>query len=416
MQFSNRQLGKSYVKNKRWRMEQNLKRMDGEDNNQYFYRICKMKEVLGFTWPQMAEIFNKEFGKDCGETSYRKDWAAFERIFTANQDKLVGDGEYLKEIQAATDELYKAKKQFYDQRREYNKLLTEDARSQHLFEKMIEAANVVPLERYADVFSFDDLIYDKEALLCCSDWHYGQVTENIWNTYNTKICIERLDKLFDQTVSAIHDHKIKTLHIALLGDLVNGGIHTSSRVASEENVCEQLMHVSELLANFINKLSAYVSEIKVYSTYGNHARTIQNKKDNIHSDNMERIIPWWLGQRLKDNEKVSVIDSDYYEFLYFQICGHNIVCTHGDLDNFKRMGTTINTLFSKKFGKTIDYTFSGDKHHLEAFEQFDIESTLVGSLCGSDEYANNKRLYSNPMQTLCVFTECGKLCTYNIKL
>ena len=79
-------------------MEQNLKRMDGENQDQYFYRICKMKDVLGFTWPQMAEIFNKEFGKDCGETSYRKDWAAFERIFTANQDRLVGNGEYLKEI------------------------------------------------------------------------------------------------------------------------------------------------------------------------------------------------------------------------------------------------------------------------------------------------------------------------------
>jgi hypothetical protein len=397
-------------------MEQNLKRMEGESQDQYFYRICKMKDVLGFTWPQMAEVFNKEFGKDCGDTSYRKDWAAFERIFTANQERLVGESA-LSEIRAATDELYKAKKQFYDQRREYNNLLTKDARSQHLIEKLIEAANIVPLKKYEDIFSFDSMIYSKEALLCCSDWHYGQVTDNIWNTYNTDICLKRLDKLFDQTVSAIYDHKIKTLHIALLGDLVNGGIHTSSRVASEEDVCDQLMHVSEILAHFINKLSAYVDEVKIYSTYGNHARTIQNKKDSIHSDNMEKIIPWWLNQRLKENEKVEVVDSDYYEFIYFQICGYNAVCVHGDLDNFKNMGTVINTLFSKKYGKTIDYTFSGDKHHLESFEQFNIESTLVGSLCGSDEYANNKRLYSNPMQTLCVFTpEDGKLCTYNIKL
>ena len=397
-------------------MEQNLKRMEGENQDQYFYRICKMKDVLGFTWPQMAEVFNKEFGKDCGDTSYRKDWAAFERIFTANQERLVGENA-LSEIRAATDELYKAKKQFYDQRREYNNLLTKDARSQHLIEKLIEAANLVPLKKYEDIFSFDSMIYNKEALLCCSDWHYGQVTDNIWNTYNTDICLKRLDKLFDQTVSAIYDHKIKTLHIALLGDLVNGGIHTSSRVASEEDVCDQLMHVSEIIAHFINKLSAYVDEVKVYSTYGNHARTIQNKKDSIHSDNMEKIIPWWLKQRLKENKKVEVVDSDYYEFLYFQICGYNVVCVHGDIDSLKNMGTVINTLFSKKYGKTIDYTFSGDKHHLESFEQFNIESTLVGSLCGSDEYANNKRLYSNPMQTLCVFTpEDGKLCTYNIKL
>jgi hypothetical protein len=78
---------------------------------------------------------------------------------------------------------------------------------------------------------------------------------------------------------------------------------------------------------------------------------------------------------------------------------------------------TVNALFTKKYGKSIDYTFSADKHHAESFEQFGIESTLVGSLCGTDEYANNKRLYSNPMQTMCIFTpDDGKLCSYNIKL
>ena len=243
------------------------------------------------------------------------------------------------------------------------------------------------------------------------------VTDNIWNQYDTSICLKRVSKLFDKVSAALKEHKIDTLHIALLGDFVNGAIHTGCRVASEESACEQLMHVSEILANCINALSVFVDNIKVYSTYGNHARTIQNKNDSIHSDNMERVIPWWLKQRLQDNNKVKIIDSEYYEFIYMQICGKNIVCTHGDLDNFKNLGMTVNALFSKKYGKTIDYTFSGDKHHLEAFEQFGVESALVGSLCGTDEFANNKRLYSYPMQTLCIFdSEDGKQCTYNIKL
>ena len=177
------------------------------------------------------------------------------------------------------------------------------------------------------------------------------------------------------------------------------------------------MNVSEIIANFNNTLSVFIEKIDVYSTYGNHARTIQNKEDSIHSDNLERIVPWWLRQRLNFNTRVNIIDSEFYEFIYFNVCGYNIVCTHGDLDKFKEIGVTINSLFSKKYGKTIDYTFSGDKHHLESFEQFGIESTLVGSLCGTDEYANNKRLYSYPMQTLCIFTpDDGKLCSYNIKL
>lgn len=398
-------------------MEENLKRMESESQEQYFYRICSMKDSFGFTWPQMAEIFNKEFGCNNGDTSYRKKWAAFKSVFEANADKLVGEDKYLEEIRQATDELYKAKRQLYDQRREYNKILVSDARADNLTERLIEAANVVPLKNYSDMFVLDERNSNKEALLCISDWHYGATSNNIWNTYNVDICKQRVSKLFTKTVDALQEHDIHTLHIVLLGDLVSGAIHTGVRVASEENTCEQLMHVSEMIANFINELSIYVDNINVYSTYGNHARTVQDKKDSVHADNMERIIGWWLRQRLKDNRKISVIDSAYYEFICFDVCGYNIVCTHGDLDKLKDIGVTINSVFSKKYGKSIDYTFSGDKHHIESFEQFGIESTLVGSLCGTDEYANNRRLYSNPTQTLCIFTpDDGKLCTYNIKL
>ena len=398
-------------------MEQNLKRLPNENDEQYFYRVCQMKDSLGFTWPQMAEIFNEEFGCNKGDTAYRKKWAAFKGVFDANADKLVGENVYLNELKEQTDELYKAKRQLYDQRREYNKMLVKDARADHLTEKLIEAANLAPLKNYSNVFAFNDVKSNKEAVVLCSDWHYGQVSNNIWNEYNTDVCIDRVSKLFEKVHSALKEHSVKTLHVVLLGDLINGSIHTTSRVAAEENTCEQLMHVSELLAHFINAISVDVDSVNVYSTYGNHARTIQNKNDSVHADNMERVIPWWLKQRLKNNNKVNIIDSEYYEFIYLNVCGYHVACTHGDLDRFKELGVTINSLFSKKYGKTIDYTFSGDKHHLESFEQFGIESALVGSLCGTDEYANNRRLYSHPMQTLCIFTpDDGKLCTYNIKL
>jgi len=398
-------------------MDNNLKRLEGETQDQYFYRICSMKESLGFTWPQMTEIFNAEFGCNKGDTAYRKQWAAFNKVFEANVDKLVGDNAYTVELKEQLDEIYKAKRQLWDQRREYNKILASDARAENLVERLTAAAEIVPLQNYSGMFNFKNNASNEEAILLLSDWHYGQVSNNIWNTYNTTICKERVAKLFNKVSSALQEHNVNTLHVVLLGDFVNGSIHTTSRVAAEENTCEQLMHVSEILANFINALSVYTEKINIYSTYGNHARTIQNKEDSIHSDNLERVIPWWIKQRLAFNNQISVIDSEFYEFICFNVCGYNVVCTHGDLDQFKQLGVTINSLFSKKYGKTIDYTFSGDKHHLESFEQFGIESALVGSLCGTDEFANNKRLYSYPMQTLCIFTpEDGKLCSYNIKL
>ena len=72
-------------------MDKNLKRMENEKEDQYFYRICKMKDDLGFTWPQMAKIFNEELGYDKGESAYRKRWAAFEGVLNANADQILGE-------------------------------------------------------------------------------------------------------------------------------------------------------------------------------------------------------------------------------------------------------------------------------------------------------------------------------------
>jgi hypothetical protein len=400
-----------------------LKKLPEENEAQYIFRVGQAKDngLIADTWETLSPILNTELGYDeedwKGESAWRKRYRnyleAYEKIFSKTQFT----ESRLSDIEEQTKELFKAKKQFEDQRRECRKLWTQEARFDHLIERMIESANhlceVKPL-------MFDDYVinYDNnEAVICWADWHYGMVTDNIWNQYNTEICRDRVSEFVAKAITRLQIHRPKKLHIMLLGDAAHGSIHTSCRVASEENTCDQLMHVSEIMAEAINELSSYVSEVNVYATYGNHLRTIQSKNDNIHADNMEKIIPWWLEQRLQNNSRVNIIKSDYYEFIYLNVCGYNIVGAHGDLEKFKQFGLTVNTLFTKKYGKTIDYTVSADKHHIEEFEQMGIESILVRSLCGADEYSNNNRLYSAPGQTLMIFTpEEGRDGTYNIKL
>lgn len=323
-----------------------------------------------------------------------------------------------KELDKKIADIRKEKQKLFDQRREYNKLLVSDARAEHLNDELLSIAEnlnkeypLVQLEEYKPVNT------KREALLALSDWHYGMVTDNIWNTYNTDICKKRVEKLVSKVIEYLELNQIDMLHIALLGDAAHGGCHVSCRVKSEEDTCDQIMHVSEIMAEAINKLSVYVNHITVYSCYGNHLRTIQNKQDSVDSDNLEKLIPWWLKQRLKENTKIDIVESEYKEFTRINVCGYKICCVHGNLDNFKNIGSTVNTIFSRKFGETIDYTISGDKHHLEEFEQFDIESVLIRSLCGTDDYANEKRLYSKPGQTLMIFNlEDGRESTYHIPL
>lgn len=373
------------------------------------------------SWKSITDMINRELGIDetefRGESAYRKRYQAAKKFYENCFSKMESDT-YAKEVKVMTDKLYKERKKFYDQKREYNKLLTSDARAEHLTEELILAAN--RLNEFEPLI-FENKYFDsnihKEALIAFSDWHYGMVTDNIWNKYDTKICRKRVKQFVEIAKGFLELNNIGVLNIVTLGDAANGSIHVSCRVKSEEDTCDQLMHVSEIMAEAINELSKVVNKVYVYSCYGNHLRTIQNKEDSIHSDNMEKIIPWWIKQRLKDNYKVNIIESEYKEFTKLNILGFNICCIHGDLENFKNIGTTVNTIFSRKFGETIDYTISGDKHHLEEFEQFDIESILIRSLCGTDDYANNKRLYSKPGQTLMIFNDVyGREATYHIPL
>ena len=404
-------------------MNEILKKLPDETDGQYIWRIgaAKADGRIEETWEEINPTINTQLGfqeedwRDCSvwRKRYRSYLEAYEQVFKKDgfSEKQIGG------LEEQINELYKVKKQVQDQRRELRNLLTPEARFDNLTEKLIESANylceIKPL-------NFNDYISDvgnSEAVIAFADWHYGMTTDNIWNKYNTDICRQRVSKFVSKAVKYLQRHNVKAAHVMLLGDAAHGAIHTGCRVASEENVCDQIMNVSEIIAEAINELSSYVPEINVYAAYGNHLRTVQNKNDSIHSDNMEKLIPWWLEQRLQNNERVNIIKSDYYEFLYLNVCGYNIVGAHGDLEKFKQFGLIVNTLFTKKYGLTIDYTISADKHHIEEFEQMGIESVLIRSLCGTDDHANNGRLYSAPGQTLMVFSPSeGRECTYNIKL
>lgn len=314
------------------------------------------------------------------------------------------------QFERESDKIFKLKKQFYDQRREYNKLLTQDARWDNLVAKMQHSADNLKQVKPLD-FDRKNKSYtsgESEAVLFLTDWHVGLMAENIWNSYSIDVLEDRLIKLKEKTIQYIERHKPSVLHVAIMGDMVAGAIHVSARVQSEEDTCDQLMLVSEYLADFINRLSQYVPKIEVYSTYGNHGRTVQNFKDSIHSDNMEKIIPWWLKQRLKGNDVITIRDNSIHEFVLIPVYDRNIVVVHGDLDSKSSSASTIYRLFAAKFNVHVHYIASGHIHHVECEEELGLEEITVGSICGTDEYANGKRLYSTPSQTIVFFGEDGE--------
>lgn len=321
------------------------------------------------------------------------------------RESRIQDSDLLSEIDRKKTDLQKERQRFFDQRREYSKMVTAAGRAEHLEERLVAAAeNLAETVGRVEFKDYEPQVITKgnEAILVLCDWHYGMATDNAFNTYNTAICKERVQKVVNATVQRMQLHQCDTLHIVVLGDLVHGAIHTSARVAAEELVCDQLMNVSEILAQAIEHLSWYVNNTKVYMTYGNHARTVQKKDDNIHRDNMERIIPWWLRQRLNGSDNIEVVTEFDNEFMVFDVCGSGFCASHGDLDSVKSSPRLLTVLFQKKYGRNIDYILLADKHHRESFEELGVSAMICGALCGADEYASNKRLYSTPEQLLLI--------------
>jgi len=386
-----------------------LSQKPGESNVDFHRRLVYGKLVdktlSDVDYSELANaLYGKEYASDVARRMVYGSRYTLDAL-TSDIESGIQDKDILATLEEKRLDLQKERQRFYDQRREYSKLVTNTGRVEHLEDRLVKAAeelkNTIGTVEFENYVPFPT-VHGNEAILVLCDWHYGMTADNAFNTYNTAVCRERVQKVVNSTIERIRLHQCDTLHIVVLGDLVHGAIHTSARVAAEELVCEQLMNVSEILAQAIEHMSGYVSETKVYMTYGNHGRTVQKKDDNIHRDNMERIIPWWLRQRLSDTENVEVVTEFENEFMVFNVCGCGFCASHGDLDSVKSSPRLLTVLFQKKYGVNIDYILLADKHHRESFEELGVSAVICGALCGSDEYANNKRLYSTPEQLLLI--------------
>ena len=315
---------------------------------------------------------------------------------------------YIKELE---NKKYEAKLEIIklrDKLREMNKMDYAQARFENLKDVMIEEIaklNNLAIKPYKPISKVNDCVV---ANLLLSDVHLGIEIDNDFNTYNIEIAKERLDILKSKTIGYCTTHNVSKLNIELLGDLTNGFIHTSLRVQQEEDAISNLMTLCEVLANFINDIKEYVSEVIVYSVYGNHGRVIPNKKDSINIENVERLIPFYLKARLGDTVKVIDSKNDYIELNVF---GKKIVLTHGDKDS----PTNALNNFIRILGYVPDEIHLAHFHSAMTKDDCDTEIIVNGSVVSTDDYALSIRKATKPSQLLRVYLG-EDVCQYKIML
>lgn len=376
------------------------KRKLNESATDYKYRICKDRDILGLdTWKQVAELLNKEFESDWSDSTYRKWFTNFHAGIEYAKSN-VNDDEYIQELNDKTIEFKKQKFQYQDQKREYENLIRQQARFEHLKDEIVKSIDKLKVCKPLVFNKKSPTLSNVKANTLWSDWHFGSDFKNSLNAYNPQIFKERLKRLVEETVYYIEKHNVSELTIGLLGDFLNGAIHVSTRVQSSENVIRQVQVVSESICEAVVEISKYVDKIKIINIIGNHARLVPEKTQSVFKENLEKLIPWYLESRLSQFDNIE-IRSDEDGYYVDEINGEKVIYVHGDLDHISSVAKTL----PQMLGIVPKYIFCGHIHHDTVKEVGRTKVISNGSLVGIDDYAISKRFYAEPMQKMHIFRD-----------
>lgn len=402
-----------------------LKRLDGESENQTLWRIGRAKAngLLGdMTWVQIADFFNKEFREDetqyFDSSAYRKRYKnfsdAYEELFS--QENFTN--EEMMTIEEHRRELEKAKIKLQTEKLEYNKWLREEARDELICEKIcneIKANN--------SLVSPDPIIIDKasrSAVLAFGDEHYAAefaiygLYGEIINSYSPEIFEQRMWDLFHQTIDIIEKEHLTTLYVFALGDFTDGILRCSQLMKLRYGVVEGTVKYAKFIANWLNELSKYV-KVKYQMVYGNHSelRMLGQPKGTFKEENTGMFVREMIKAYLEDNPNFEMIINPT-GLIFDNIEGFNVLGIHGEVKN---MENAIKD-FSNTYNTNIQILLGGHMHHYKA-ETVGINKDVINvpSIIGIDDYSMSLNKTSNPGAVIfCIDENKGVTLEYKIKL
>lgn len=385
----------------------NIKRHNNESFISYFKRVIQLARDKRISYIEMNDLL---FGQDnvYSSDNCRKMFYGFDKLAEKFEDDvLVTDDELLAEIQKQKEELYKERCRNQDLNRERNKSLREEAR----FEKLLEVlSEEILLLEPIQIQEFKEIESKKKkyAVAQFSDWHALKLIDNQWNIYNQDVMIERAYNIANKIINKSVINKVTDLIIEINGDMIDGLIQVSSRNVEESDVIRQIVFVSELLSQIVNKLKPYYKSIKIVTTLGNHGRLFESKKLGTTKENFEMLIPEFMKLRLGTD--IPIIKSHGLDFTSYEIEGDLICVAHGQNDKL----STVIADFAKMYKRVPREIHLGHTHSYKDINDCDIYVTVNGSLCGSDDYSiNNCRKVTRPSQNFIIYDNDDR-CIYSL--
>lgn len=405
MLFLRDQLDRSSEKNKRWLMEQNLKKMAHENESQYIWRIGQAKDagLINYTWGDLSPILNAELDIDetewRGESAWRKKYRVMQQAYDDVFSKQQFGENHVNELQQQKRELDKARYKLQAVNLESNRLLKQESRFELFYENVRDVISTLSPPEPIVVESNKYHSKNKEYMLTIADVHAGAKFEINGNRYSLDECEKRFEKLLQQVVEYIIENNIRKISVVELSDTIQGILRVSDVKLNETTVMVAVVTIARIIANFLNELSAYC-EVNYYHTpHSNHSqmRPIGTKASELATEDLEYVISHYIKDILAHNQRVNVHLNDFQDEIWVNIFDYNIIALHGH--TVKNIKTALKDL-SAKHNKLIDYVVMGHFHNGQSVagnerDGYDTEVLVCPSFQGTDPYAFNKLGYSS---------------------
>lgn len=399
-----------------------FKRYQDETEEQYIYRIGNARKENNLTWEQVAEVINEELGESKGESAYRKRYKAMKDGYDMAVIDNVESDEVLEKLTVKKLELQKERNKMQAEKSEINKWIREQARTENIYDKVIEAVgNLQPIQVPEIKVKKKNNTDIQTLVIDIADAHFGRKCEikgllgETLELYSVEIFYDRMWELLERTVEIINKENIEFVTVLNLSDSIDGLIHTNQLLVAQMGVVESVMAFGEFMAQWLNKLSEYVT-VDYHACLGNHSenRSLHSNRGDFKNENMEFIISWFLKSRLAANNNITIHDAQ--ERVYLDILGTKILAVHGQYE--KNLENSVKD-YALIYNQPIHMLKTGHLHHgntktIASNGLRNIEIVQSPSICGVDDYAMTLKKTAKAGTFVTLFNTDGKVCTYDI--
>ena len=375
---------------------------NNETEEEYIMRACELGLTLGLTWREIANIINEETERNSDESTYRRRYKAYSMGVKAGREKKEPEQlcipiDDASKIEDVGEEFLAYERKTRDryvgmtERSPFYRLTRQDTRFERFYKLVAEQIkeftppDPIPAFPYRDG---DELEY----VLGLADLHIGSCFVGVNNSYSIDEAQRRFEFLLSYMADFVQRKGISKLKILFLGDTIQGILRISDLRLNELPVVDAFVRAMRMIANFLNRLSAYCDIEFLMVAYSNHdqLRPLGTKASELASEDLGKVLYAYLCDCLAANNRISITSDVDNNCLQFKIFDFNCKAMHGhDIPN----PATVCKDLANRDRVFYDYVFLGHSHSAREMinaegAYHNVQTLVLGSFIGSCPYAD----------------------------